>query len=235
MCTVVFIPNENKHYFASLRDESPKRPKAIVPQLYETKEVNYLMPKDALAGGTWIGINQFKNVIILLNGGFENHIKKDSYPLSRGKIVSALLLSAVPVVDWQQMDLNTVEPFTLIVWSGNNLFELVWDGNEKHQKKLDISASHIWSSSTLYDKQAKINRAVLFQNWIATNLPITKHSLLDFFQSKTDLENGFLINRNERLKTLSYSFVELSNTTIASIDYYDLQTSKHSNNTINLY
>ncbi len=235
MCTVVFIPNENKHYFASLRDESPKRPKAIVPQLYETKEVNYLMPKDALAGGTWIGINQFKNVLILLNGGFENHIKKDSYPLSRGKIVSALLLSAVPVVDWQQMDLNTVEPFTLIVWSGNNLFELIWDGNEKHQKKLDISASHIWSSSTLYDKQAKINRAVLFQNWIATNLPITKHSLLDFFQSKMDLENGFLINRSEQLKTLSYSFVELSNTTIASLDYYDLQTSKHSNNTINLY
>lgn len=227
MCTVVFIPNNNKQYFASLRDESPERPQAMAPAVYKTNETKYLMPKDALADGTWVGINEYKNVIILLNGGFENHNKKEFYLKSRGIIVSELLLSVMPVVDWQLMDFNNIEPFTLVVWSDNNLFELVWDGTEKHRKRLGSSASHIWSSSTLYDKQSKNNRAELFQNWIAMRPPITKLSMLNFFQSTSDIENGFIINRNEKIKTLSYSFIELPDTNMAILDYYDLQGFKH--------
>lgn len=234
MCTVLFIPEKNKQYFASLRDESPNRPKALAPKNYQSLQVNYIMPKDTLAGGTWLGVNEYKNVIILLNGGFENHERKGSYIKSRGQIVKELLLSVMPVVDWQLMDLNNIEPFTLIVWSDEHLFELVWDGEIKHRKGLDITVAHIWSSSTLYNKQAKIEREELFQNWIAMSPPISKRSILNFFKEKVDAENGFLMNRNEKMKTLSYSFIELSDSTIATLDYFDLQNFKHTSNTLEL-
>lgn len=234
MCTVVFIPHKNKQYFASLRDESPIRPRAIAPKLYKNAQANYLMPKDALACGTWVGINEFKNVIILLNGGFKNHKKKETYLKSRGAIVNELLLSVMPVIDWQLMDLSNIEPFTLVVWSDNNLFELVWNGFKKHRNMLDSSSSYIWSSSTLYSSESKNNREEWFKNWIAMMPQITKLSVFDFFKSSSDIENGFIINRNEKVKTLSYSFIELHNTNAASLDYFDLQSFKHSSKSIEL-
>ena len=72
-------------------------------------------------------------------------------------------------------------------------------------------------------------REELFQNWIAGNPVITKQSLLKFFNSVNNNENGFIINRNELVKTLSYSFIELTNKVKAEFDYYDLIHSSHSN------
>ena len=91
MCTVVFIPANKKIFFASVRDESPLREKAIVPIISTIGNVSFLSPKDPVAGGTWIGANDQGNIIILLNGGFENHQRKNCYRKSRGIIVSELL------------------------------------------------------------------------------------------------------------------------------------------------
>lgn len=115
MCTVVFIPKGDKFYFASLRDESPLRPKAVVPDIYRGEDTVILSPIDALAGGTWLGVTSLGSVIILLNGGFEKHERKANYRKSRGLIVSELLASNLPVVNWNSMDMNGVEPFTLVV------------------------------------------------------------------------------------------------------------------------
>ena len=51
MCTVLFIPSDNKLYFASLRDESPQRPIASLPEITPGLEMDYLAPGDAKAGG----------------------------------------------------------------------------------------------------------------------------------------------------------------------------------------
>ena len=234
MCTVIFTSAKNKITFASLRDENPERPLAKSPETYISKNIKFLMPQDPLAGGTWVGINEFMNVIILLNGGFENHLKKEIYQKSRGQIVKELLLSVTPVIDWHLLDLSDIEPFTLIVWSKDNLFELVWDGKEKHRKILDSSVSHIWSSSTLYDDFSKNERAHLFHDWVKKNQEITNLKLLNFFKSNKDEENGFVINRNEKMKTLSYSFIELYDSQNASFDYYDLQNFNYSTSKIEL-
>lgn len=222
MCTVVFIPNKKGGYFASLRDESPKRPMALTPSINEKNGVKYSAPADALAGGTWVGFNEMGNVIILLNGGFENHKKAKNYQKSRGLIVKELLSSEMPVIDWQLMDLAHIEPFTLIVWSEKLLFQLVWDGKTNHRNRLDSSIAHIFSSATLYNNESKVKREDLFSNWLAMNPPITKLSLLRFFQSFDDKQNGFIINRNEEMKTLSYSFIELNENEI-TMSYYDLE------------
>jgi uncharacterized protein with NRDE domain len=229
MCTVVFIPGDKEIYFGSLRDESPKRPRAIKPETSELNGLSYLSPKDTMAGGTWIGVNNPGNIIILLNGGFENHERKKKYRKSRGLIVTELLASELPVVEWSLIDMQDIEPFTLIVWSDNNLFQLVWDGMERYRILLDATQPYIWSSSTLYNAEAKAVRQESFQNWIAMNPPVSKLSLLSFFKSYNDAENGFIMNRSEITKTLSFSFIELSHNKEAVMSYYDFTAYTYSN------
>lgn len=221
MCTVIFIPKGDSFYFASLRDESPLRPVAWTPSIRELSGVQILSPMDAKAGGTWIGISAWGNIIILLNGGFENHTKTAQYRKSRGEIVTALLAAAAPVEDWEKMDLENIEPFTLVVWMQHQLYQLVWDGMNKHQLKLETDKPYIWSSATLYNSAAKLKRNELFNNWITLNMPVSSASLMEFFKSHMDNENGFLMNRNDCTRTLSYSFVELQKNNEADFEYTD--------------
>jgi hypothetical protein len=209
MCTVLFIPVNGSYYFASLRDENPERPTARPPQCYSAAGYCYIAPADPLAGGTWTGINSYGNVLILLNGGFENHQRADTYRKSRGLIVAELLKSVFPVVEWSMMDMEGIEPFTLIAWSENNLFQLTWDGASKHRRALDHQHPYIWSSSTLYPAPVKEKRQSLFDHWISSQPLINQQTVLSFLRSYTDENNGFIMHRSPVLKTLSYSFIEL--------------------------
>jgi len=235
MCTVVYIPKDNSVFFASLRDESPLREQAIEPRINNTDAVQYLAPKDALAGGSWVGVNEFNNVIILLNGGFENHKKQNNYRKSRGLIVTELLQSELPVIEWNLMDMTNIEPFTLVVWSDHNLFQLVWDGQEKHKTLMDTTIPHIWSSSTLYNPSIKRHRKQLFNDWVKTNQPISSHSVLHFFKSFVDKDNGFIMNRSEILSTLSYSFIEIQNSEKAIFNYLDFQSNQNTAIALNIH
>ncbi len=224
MCTVIFIPGRNKFQFASLRDENPLRPKAIEPTLHTTATASFIAPIDALAGGTWAGLNQFNNVIVLLNGAHTKHIRQPYYRKSRGLVVLALLASELPVIDWTLMDLEGTEPFTLVVGSEWNLFELVWDGQHKTKTLLDITKPHIWSSATLYNAQAKAYRSEQFHQWVNNRPMVNRQSLLDFFRTYQDAENGFLMDRNGLIKTLSYSFIEMNKDKRGRYSYHDLAT-----------
>ncbi|MDI9365176.1 MAG: NRDE family protein [Flavobacterium sp.] len=207
MCTVAFLPYNNKFYFASLRDESPKREQALPPTIYNIDGIEILAPLDGLAGGTWVGASAFGNIVILLNGAFENHERADRYVMSRGVIVKNLLAQQQPVAAWQLIDLQNIEPFTLVVWQQQLLYELVWDGQQKHWQQLAITKPRIWSSSTLYNVAAKQQRKAAFQHWWATGPSVSKQSLLSFFASRVDLQNGFLINRSPTMQTLSFTFL----------------------------
>jgi len=230
MCTVVFIPKGDKYYFASLRDESPLRPRASMPTIYKKGDVFILSPIDAMAGGTWLGITASGNVIILLNGGFEKHDRKISYRKSRGLIVADILASNLPVENWNLMDMNGVEPYTLVIWNDGNLFQLVWDGEHKHSELLRSDHPFIWSSATLYDNSARSYRSELFQKWIGMDEPVSSLSLFNFFKSFADNENGFLMNRNDQTKTLSYTFIELQIGDSAEMKYHDfLSDTYHAN------
>jgi uncharacterized protein with NRDE domain len=232
MCTVVFLPNKGKYCFASLRDESPLRQAALNPAIYTSNHTKFTAPLDAKAGGTWVGTNEFGSVIILLNGGFENHVRQANYVKSRGLIVKELLSSKAPVSDWLQLDLDNIEPFTLVVLSDNNLFQLVWDGQIKHSVSLNATQPYIWSSATLYDTSAKAKRHRLFKEWLSLNPQISQQSILSFFQSVNDVSNGFLINRSATMQTLSYTFISITET--AQFNYHDFLNATESTTTLAL-
>ena len=222
MCTVVYIPQKNTLFFASLRDENPNRPMALAPHIQTRNAATILSPIDAQSGGTWIGVTESQHVIILLNGGFMNHEKKTNYRKSRGLIVLELLQTENPIKEWDHINLLEIEPFTLVVWGDNKLFQLIWDGEKKYISELDNSVAYVWSSATLYDRNIKELRASMFQEWIKKNHAISSAAILEFFYSYSDKENGFIMSRHQHLKTLSYTCIEIKKPYSAVMKYHDL-------------
>ncbi len=172
MCTVTYLPVRNNGFIlTSSRDVPFAREQALHPKKYNEDDVEITYPKDGRAGGTWIGTSSKKRLICLLNGGFENHYLTTDlnikYRKSRGIIVLDLLKESEINIALTDIDLDKIEPFTLVIvdWNeGLELLELVWDGTEKHIKRMS-QENHIWSSSTLYDDEMKQLRRDWFENW----------------------------------------------------------------------
>jgi len=222
MCTVSFIPLNGNYYITSNRDESILRERAIPPTKYTINNKVIYFPKDPKAGGTWFAHDD-ENCIVLLNGAKEKHIQKDKYRKSRGLVVIELITSKKPIKEWKSIDLDGIEPFTIILFSENLLFQLQWDEIEKNSIELDITKSYIWSSSTLYDKQIREERAKWFTNFIKSEEKLDNKKLLNFHQfTESNNKNfGLQINRNNILKTISITQCIISKKEI-TFNYIDL-------------
>uniref|UniRef100_UPI00404B92B7 NRDE family protein n=1 Tax=Flavobacterium sp. TaxID=239 RepID=UPI00404B92B7 len=219
MCTVSFVSTANGFCITSNRDEKTARQKAIPPTKYNINNKEIYFPKDPQAGGTWFAHDN-KNVIVLLNGAKEKHISAGNYKKSRGLIVLDLISSNNPLAEWQTIDLNNIEPFTIVFFNCEKLFQLQWNAIEKSTIELDKSKKHIWSSSTLYAKEIRAERAKWFAEFSTKNLD--PKDLLHFhqFTKNNNLEYGLQINRNNLLKTVSITQCVITET--ISLNYIDL-------------
>ena len=189
MCTVTFLPvNKDDFVLTSSRDVPFSRKKASFPKTHLEDGVALFYPKDGEAGGTWIGSSDKKRLICLLNGGFKNHKQKESYGKSRGIIVKDLLKTEDISKACKEIDLENVEPFTVVIveWDFHLfLFEFVWDGEVKHLNILP-NEPQIWSSSTLYSDEMKGMRKSWFKDWQETfkvqseKLKVVKDNILEF-------------------------------------------------------
>lgn len=180
MCTVTYLPiTKSDFILTSSRDVPFTRESALHPEKYIEGGVELYYPKDGKAGGTWIGVSEKNRLICLLNGGFVNHISKSSYKKSRGLIVKDLLKVDDIHKELNEINLQDIEQFTLTIVDWNNeleLLEFVWDGTQKHFRKMS-QKPHIWSSSTLYDENVKKLREEWFTAWQNKNDFTTENSL----------------------------------------------------------
>ncbi len=224
MCTVTLIPiKENDFILTSNRDEVINR-KTLPPEFYQINKTRMLFPKDAVAGGTWIGISDKNTMICLLNGGFEIHERQVSYRQSRGVVVKDLLETDNLEKAIEVYDCKGIEPFTIVAanWQSDlKLCEFVWDGQHKHLKMLE-KETHIWSSSTLYTKEMKGLREGWFTTFENQNT-LTSQSLLDFHKNAGigDKDVDLQIDRTF-LKTISITQV-VKNEEELTMRYENLQ------------
>jgi len=227
MCTVTFIPVKDKYFITSNRDEKIVRKPALPPKAYKFGNATITYPKDADAGGTWIAMHENGNAVVLLNGGFEKHIPAPPYKKSRGIVLLEIISDSKPYVAFHGAKLLNIEPFTLVLFDDNNLYECRWDGNNKHAKQLDKSKAHIWSSVTLYDKAIIQKRERWFREWLNTNLTPSMQDILQFhlFAGDGDDHNDLRMNRNGMMLTVSATGMEITNEK-AIIHYLDLNNDK---------
>jgi len=215
MCAVSFVPLQNGFLLTSNRDEKSYRP-TIAPKVYSENKVKLLYPKDEKAGGTWIVAKEDGTSIILLNGAFINHHKKPSYSKSRGVILMEIIQAKQPLLHFQEMNLDDVEPFTLIIFQNNILTEVKWDEVEKHIINKSIKKPHIWSSATLYNRIQRIKRKQWFEDFCRYNNPLSTDKILSFHTNTqaTNTQYGLVINREDDTKTVSITQLLLKNNTI---------------------
>lgn len=167
MCTVTLVPlnTEDRGFvLTSNRDEAANRT-AIPPKFYTEEGVELYYPKDKKGGGSWIGLSLHSRLICLLNGGFENHVRKASYRMSRGVVLKDFLTAIDFDATIETYHLKDIEPFTIILvdWKKDLRFiEVVWDGNQRHIKELE-KINHLWSSSPLYTPEMKKLRESWFK------------------------------------------------------------------------
>jgi hypothetical protein len=125
------------------------------------------------------------------------------------------------------MDLGNIEPFTLVLFQDQQLFELRWNGEVKETTELDCNARHIWSSSTLYPADIRTERSDAFYSFLDNNPIISESEMYQFhrYTEVENLENGLIINRNNELKTLSITQSVIEKNKVAIL-HYDLVAQK---------
>ncbi|TCN56256.1 hypothetical protein D0809_14080 [Flavobacterium circumlabens] len=223
MCTVSFVCNNDTVIITSNRDEKVIRPSAIPPRSYTCNGKNVVYPKDQKAGGTWFVADANGNVLVLLNGGITKHTVQFSYRRSRGLIALDIICSDSPKDFWSVINLEEIEPFTLVLYQDKKLYELIWDGLTKITTPLDETQNHIWSSVTLYPDEIRKKRSRWFFDFLKNKNEISASDMLGFHRNTEgdDSENGLIINRENTLKTLSITQAIIGQNKTA-IAYHDL-------------
>jgi hypothetical protein len=209
MCTVtIFIKNNNDFVLTTNRDEAPERV-SLVPDFYQINHAKLLFPKD-VKGGTWIGISEKNRVVCVLNGAFKPHERQATYRKSRGVVANDFMIANNVVSTIETYNLEEIEPFTMVIPDWNEtlkIYELVWDGKQKHLVELPLEP-RIWSSSTLYSNGMQKERQQWFEHFIEFNT-LSARSLLEFHKTEdsNNLDYGIIMNRGF-VKTTSITQIE---------------------------
>jgi hypothetical protein len=211
LCTVTWIPHAaDGCYLTSNRDESPLRDASEIITKHTSKGLKLVYPKDPLAGGTWFCGAADGRALCLLNGGKVKHLHNPPYGRSRGLV----LLDAFELSTFDHFievyAFDKIEPFTLVMVDPGGLKELIWDGQRPEVNLLNPEKPHIWASSSLYSSEVMHKREYLFKKFMSSPNPHSLSSILHFHQfGDTDHWNGFVINREERICTLSITSIRL--------------------------
>lgn len=211
MCTVTFVPFRNGILLTSNRDEQIVRAPALLPEKYRGETGDILLPKDGQAGGTWIALHNNGNAMVLLNGAFNKHAHNPPYRKSRGLIFLDVFDSHSPYTNFSTIDLNNIEPFTLIIWEGGELFEARWDGTSKYVTPLPVSEPRIWSSATLYNPEVRKKRRLLFDKWLMETSCRSAEEIRKFHEFAHYNDITVKMEGNGKLQTVSITGIEITN------------------------
>ncbi len=226
MCTVSYLPlGKQQFILTSNRDEASVRA-AIAPHILAGKQSQLLFPKDPLAGGTWICASNDNRMLCLLNGAFVYHNRQTPYRKSRGLVVLDFFNEYTNAQAFlNHYPLNNIEPFTLVIYDNDNLYELKWDGEQKHIRPLDANKAYIWSSATLYTAEIKNKREQWFTNWLQAypNKQYTAQDIVHFHRTggEGDPQNDLVMNRCDIVQTVSITNI-VKTPTQFNMTYYDL-------------
>ncbi len=223
MCTVTYIPQPGGHFvLTSNRDENAARsPQSLDNEVIEGASL--VFPRDTGAGGTWIAASDSNRVVCLLNGAFVKHQHQPPYKHSRGVMALDFFRFATAEDFFGQYDFEGMEPFTFLIVDDGQPWELRWDEQRAHVKKLDPKGHYLWSSATLYPGEVGEMRQQWFREWLDGRTDFSPAAILDFHQTggQGDTWNGFIMTREGRVQTVSITQVMKSETGI-SLVYNDL-------------
>jgi len=227
MCTVTFIPAEQGVYLTSNRDEKAIRQPASPPERFQTNDNCLLYPKDQEKGGTWVAVAGNGSAAVLLNGALQQHQPELRYTSSRGFVIPQVLACADALQAFTNLHLGDTEPFTLILYWSNRLYECQWNGMLKSIHEHPVNEAHIWASTTLYTAPIIQKRKDWFQSWLKQHPLPDRDSVISFhrFTGDGDVNNDLVINRQGETQTVSITSICLEKK-CATMEYLELSQQK---------
>jgi len=213
---------DNRFVLTSNRDENHSRNTSSLELRLIGKE-KVLFPVDPVSGGSWIAISQSNRLACILNGAFVKHRHRPPYKRSRGLILLDYFTKSDVSQFRQQYHFEGIEPFTMIIFERDLLVAFRWDGVHKHTETLSLKVPHIWSSSTLYDRNARMTREDWFRQWCQENRNPVANDLLQFHRhgGTQDTTNGLVMNRDNKVQTLSITGIDKGESS-AVLHHHDL-------------
>lgn len=141
---------------------------------------------------------------------------------------------SIGLAEWEVLDLDQIEPFTLVVFEQTQLHQLRWDGVHKSRMDLDANRAHIWSSATLYSPENRAEREASFFDYLAQKPEVNPADLLDFHQLNLFDRNktGLLNKPSGALQTISITQLVV-HTNTAQLLHFDLPTKNQTVHQIN--
>jgi hypothetical protein len=129
-----------------------------------------------------------------------------------------------PVSSISSMNLQDIEPFTLIILA-EDLHECRWDGQNKFIRRLQKHQPHIWSSVTLYDEMIRKEREKWFNDFLEQHSQPSMDELLAFhqFAGDGDQHKDMRMNRNNEVFTVSITGMHIREQDCI-MHYHDLST-----------
>ena len=224
MCTVTFLPTgPDSFLFTSNRDEAPFRSASGI-QEQKNGDKTLLYPQDELAKGTWIAVSSHNQLVCILNGAFTRHRHQPPYRLSRG-------LMALQFFDYdnaeafgQGFEFQGMEPFTMVIYDRQRLFDVRWDERRLHFRELPTDTPHLWSSPTLYNPEWQQKRQQWFKAWLDQQTEFRSDNILHFHRTggEGDPENDLIMNRGGMVCTTSITHIS-KKAGQATLRYHGLQ------------
>lgn len=157
MCIVSIFSKSNGDFLLTHnRDESHLRPFSDEIKTNEYFGHRWTGPVDLVSGGTWIYYSE-EFVCCVLNGGYQKHHHRPPYRMSRGLLILELLKYNSINEFIKEIELNEIEPFTMIMLSQKSVEKkiLVWDGKEKFIEDHSDQKLIVRSSTPLYTAEDK--------------------------------------------------------------------------------
>jgi uncharacterized protein with NRDE domain len=231
MCTLTYLPlNNNAFFMTHNRDEKYSRSVAALPKMYLLNDLPVFYPKDLESNGTWMLTTECVFTLCLLNGADEHIPSDEVFPKSRGQIILDYFnfFSLDKMI--AEYDFSGYAPFTLIVMDSHlppdTIFQkLTWDTTQIKVENLDPAKPAIWSSSTLYDVEARNKRQGMFEDFLIANPSYDKETIINFHTQKFDTSNdneGFVIDRvDTERKTVSLTCISKGVDNSCEMSYFD--------------
>lgn len=161
------MPLQDGYCVYHTRDEVPERNSPDFPWIIESTDFKLYRPLDSRSKGSWIVTSDDGVTGCLLNGAFGKHERHLPYKHSRGKVLLDLMQEKNKLEHLRTVDLDNIEPFTLVLFKGDIIMEMRWDEKQKHFKSIDPHKPEIWSSATLYSEEKAKMREEWFAKWLA--------------------------------------------------------------------
>jgi Transport and Golgi organisation 2 len=226
MCTLSFYPKADNDGFILTfsRDEMSARSSVEVVQ---DEQRGLVYPKDVLHGGTWLALSKRNGrLTCLLNGAFERHERILPYRKSRGLVLLESFDYADMLDFFEDYDFENIEPFTLLTFQNQQIFQFRWDGNQRYIEKVDVQKPLLKSSCTLYNQVVRQERKAWFFDFLKQkNNNIEAKNLWQFHKTTNEEapEKSILMRRPLGPSTVSITQLNYSfSSQLIDFQYYEL-------------